>query len=58
LFSVASLSALSNSAKVDWVFDFGGLLNNMLSSSDKNKTPANAVDAVLAAYWALEQRSP
>ena len=46
--SAASLSAVSNSAKVDWLYDLGGLLNSPLSSSDKNDTSANAVDAVFA----------
>ena len=50
LFSAASLSALSNSAKVDWVYDLGGLLNSTPSSSGENNTSADAVDAVLAAY--------
>ncbi len=50
LFSVASLSALSNSAKLDWVYDLGGLLSSGPSSSDKNNSSADAVDAVLAAY--------
>ncbi len=44
-----SLSALSNSAKVDWLCDLGGLVNSRPSSSDKNNTSADAVDAVLAA---------
>jgi hypothetical protein len=49
LASVASLSALSNSAKVDWLYDLGGLLYSRPSSSDANDKSA-AVDAVLAAY--------
>ena len=46
LFSTASLS---NSAKVAWVYDLGGLLDSAASSSDKNNTSADVVDAVLAA---------
>jgi hypothetical protein len=38
LFSTASLSALSNSAKMDWLYDLGGLLDSTPSSSDKNNT--------------------
>jgi hypothetical protein len=48
LFASASRSALPSSAKVDWVYDLGGLLDTQ-SSSD-NKSTANAVDAVLAGY--------
>jgi hypothetical protein len=50
LFSVASLPAQSNSAKVDWLYGLGGLLNSTPSSSGKNNTSADAVDAVLATY--------
>ena len=50
LMSAANLSALPNSAKVDWLYDLGGLLNGTQSSSEKKDTSANAVDAALAAY--------
>jgi hypothetical protein len=50
LFSAASLSALSKSTKADWLYDLSGLLDSTSSSADKNKTSADAVDAVLAAY--------
>ncbi len=43
LFSEPSLSALSGSAKADWLYELGGLSNGTQSNSDK------AVDAVLAA---------
>jgi hypothetical protein len=42
LFSQPGLAALSGSAKVDWLYEFGGLSSSTQSNSDK------AVDAVLA----------
>ena len=51
LLSAASLSALSNSAKVDWLYDLGGLLDLGPQPSSQNRdTSTSAVDAVLAAY--------
>jgi hypothetical protein len=50
LFSNAGLSALSNSTKVDWLYDLGGLLDAGSMSSGRKDTSANAVDAVLAGY--------
>ena len=47
LFSQPSFSALSSSAKVDWLDDVAGLSNDAGTNSDKTH---KAVDAVLAAY--------
>ncbi len=47
LYAGAARSALSNSAKVDWVFDLGGLTNGQSGSNNDN---TDAVDAVMAAY--------
>ena len=38
----------STSAKVDWLYDLGGLLDSTPSSSDEDNTSADAVDAVWA----------
>jgi hypothetical protein len=48
LYSKAALDALANSAKVDWVYDLGGLSNTQSSSSDDKNT--KATDAIMAAY--------
>ena len=45
-----SLSALSNSAKVDWLYDLGGLLDSTPSGAKKKDASANAFDTVLAKY--------
>ncbi len=50
LFSAASLTALSNSAKVDWLYDIGGLVDSTPPRSNKNDTSSDAVDTVLATY--------
>jgi large repetitive protein len=51
LASAASLSALSGSAKVDWLYDLGGLLNGTQSSSQEKDASTNAVDAALTARY-------
>jgi hypothetical protein len=38
---------MSNSAKLDWVYDLGGLSGKQPGPSDNN---TKAVDAVMAAY--------
>jgi hypothetical protein len=48
LYSGASLSALSNSTKVDWVYDLGGLTGSTTSGSSDDNT--KAVDAIMAAF--------
>ena len=48
LIAAATLSALSNTAKMDWLYDFGGLLDSPQSSLEKKEATADAVDAVLA----------
>ncbi len=47
LYSKAALSALSNSAKVNWLYDLGGLTNTQTTSSDDS---TKATDAIMAAY--------
>ena len=49
MFSGAAMSALSNSAKVDWLYDLGGLTDGGQSGSQDKDASAAAVDAVMAA---------
>jgi hypothetical protein len=50
VFLNAARTALSNSVKVDWLYDLGGIGASTQSSGSKKSTSASAVDTVLAGY--------